>query len=436
MIQSSELTGGAGFTFEGTVVATYLASLLIEAAPRGLRGRRTVRVAVQQAAFGEPLDDLVVDADAPDGTTARISLQIKSQLTISAARSNTDFREVVVNAWKTVLQDGFRGGVDRVGAATGSVSDAAARALQRVCELARDSTTPEEFASRFVPGAGEGQKLQETVQVFRAILGELAGQPAPDDDLHRLLRHFTILRFDVLHEGGRDEAAAVEILRPGLHPEDASRTDDLWYRLRVIAQEAAGRAGGFTRSSLLEHLDGLIRLAGALSLRGEIGRLEAEAELALKDIGAMIEGIEVERTSLIASTDQAASSRRFVQLNGLPGSGKSAVLRAVAMRRRTVGPVVVLKSDRLSGKGWPEYAQSIGLNCTEPYVMLLELAAIGTPTLVVDGLDRIPIPNRGIVIDLVNTILQSPTLASWRIIASLRDSGSEHLRTWLPDGLR
>jgi hypothetical protein len=227
----------------------------------------------------------------------------------------------------------------------------------------------------------------------------------------------------------------VEILRPGLHPEDASRTDDLWYRLRVIAQEAAGRAGGFTRSSLLEHLDGLIRLAGALSLRGEIGRLEAEAELALKDIGAMIEGIEVERTSLIASTDQAASSRRFVQLNGLPGSGKSAVLRAVAMRRRTVGPVVVLKSDRLSGKGWPEYAQSIGLNCTEPYVMLLELAAIGTPTLVVDGLDRIPIPNRGIVIDLVNTILQSPTLASWRIIASLRDSGSEHLRTWLPDGL-
>jgi hypothetical protein len=435
MTQSSELTGGAGFTFEGTVVATYLVSLLIEAAPRGLLGRKTVRVAVQQAAFGEPLDDLVVDAAARDGTTARISLQIKSKLRISAARSNTDFREVVVNAWKTVLQDGFRGGVDRVGAATGSVSDAAARGLERICELARDSATGEIFASHFVPGAGEGQKLRETVQVFRTILGELAGQPAADNDIHRLLRHFMIIRFDLLHEGGRDEVTAVEILRPGLHPDDAPGADDLWYRLRVIAREAAGRAGDFTRSSLLEHLDGRFRLAGAQSLRGDIERLRAEADLALNDIGATIDGIEVERTSRIALTNDAASSRRFVQLNGLPGSGKSAVLRAVAICRRADGPVVVLKSDRLSGSGWPEYATSIGLNSTDPEVMLLELAAIGSPTLVIDGLDRIAVPHRGIVIDLVNTILKSPALASWRIIASLRDSGSEHLRTWLPDGL-
>jgi hypothetical protein len=435
MTQSSELTGGGGFTFEGTVVATYLASLLIEAAPRGLLRRKTVRVAVQQAAFGEPLDDLVVDAASRDGTTARISLQIKSNLRISAARSNTDFREVVVNAWKTVLQDGFHDGVDRVGAATGSVSEASARGLERICELARDSATGEIFASHVVPGAGEGQKLRETVQVFRTILGELAGQPAADNDIHRLLRHFTIIRFDLLHEGGRDEVTAVEILRPGLHPDDAPRADDLWYRLRVIAREAAGRAGDFSRSSLLEHLDGRFRLAGAQSLRGNIERLRTEADLALNDIGATIDGIEVERISLIALTNDAASSRRFVQLNGLPGTGKSAVLRAVAIRRRAVGPVVVLKPDRLSGNGWPEYATSIGLNSTDPEVMLLELAAIGSPTLVVDGLDRIAVPHRGIVIDLMNTILQSPALGSWRIIASLRDSGSEHLRTWLPDGL-
>jgi hypothetical protein len=435
MIQSSELTGGAGFTFEGTVVATYLASLLTEGAPRGLRGRKTVRVAVQQAAFGEPLDDLVVDANAPGGTTARISLQIKSTLIISAARSNTDFREIVTNAWNTVLQNGFREGLDRVGAATGSVSDAAADALETVCGLARDSSAAEIFASRLAPGSGAGKRLQQTAQVFREILGEAIGQPASDNDLHRLLKHFTLLRFDVLRAGGRDEVTAVEILRPALHPDDAPRADDLWHRLKVIAREAAGRAGDFTRSSLLEHLDGRFRLAGAQSLHGDIERLRAEADLALNNIGGTIDGIEVERISIIALTNNAASSRRFVQLNGLPGSGKSAVLRAVAIRRRAVGPVVVLKPDRLSGSGWPEYATSIGLNSIDPKAMLLELAAIGSPTLVVDGLDRIGVPQRGIVIDVVNTILQWPALASWRIIASLRDSGSEHLRTWLPDGL-
>jgi hypothetical protein len=118
MTQSPEITGGAGFTFEGNVVATYLVSLLIEGPARGLGGT-TARVAVQQAAFDEPLDDLVVDADAADGTRARIALQIKRSLTISVAPSNTDFREIVEKSWQTLDRSGFRDGIDRVGCATG-----------------------------------------------------------------------------------------------------------------------------------------------------------------------------------------------------------------------------------------------------------------------------------------------------------------------------
>jgi hypothetical protein len=117
MSQSPELTGGAGFTFEGNLVATYLISLLIEGPARGLPSRTVARVAMRQAAFGEPLDDLVIDANAVDGTRARISLQVKRSLTISAAASNTDFREIVVNAWKTLHRNGFRDGLDRVGVA-------------------------------------------------------------------------------------------------------------------------------------------------------------------------------------------------------------------------------------------------------------------------------------------------------------------------------
>ena len=435
MTQSSELTGGAGFTFEGTVVATYLASLLIEGAPRGLPGKKTVRVAVQQAAFEQPLDDLVVDANALDGSAARISVQIKSSLTISAARSSTQFREIVGNAWRTVRHVDFRDGVDRVGAAVGSVSDAAAHALERVCELARSSATAEIFDNRFLPGAGTGQRLRETVRIFRTILNETTGDPVPEESVYRLLRHFTMLRFDLLHEGARDEATTAETLRPGLHPDDASKADDLWYRLKVIAQQAAGRAGDFTRSTLLEHLGGRFRLAGAPSLRGDAERLGAAAALALNDIGATIEGIEVERTGLIALAEQAANSRRFVQFLGLPGSGKSAVLRAVAISRSAIGSVVVLKSDRLAGRSWLEYATSIGLNSTNLELLLLELTATGSPTLIVDGLDRIELVHRGVVTDLVNTILRSPALTEWRIMVSLRDSGSEPLRTWLPDDL-
>jgi hypothetical protein len=95
MVLSPEISGGGGFTFEDVAVAVYLGALLGEETAPGLKDRTVTRVAVQQAAFGEPLDDLIVDGIGQDGSPARLSLQVKRELTISAAPTNTDFREIV-----------------------------------------------------------------------------------------------------------------------------------------------------------------------------------------------------------------------------------------------------------------------------------------------------------------------------------------------------
>jgi N-acetylglucosamine kinase-like BadF-type ATPase len=57
MTQSSELAGGAGFTFGDAVSATYLASLLQQGFAPGIQGRTVCRVALEQRDLGEPLDD-------------------------------------------------------------------------------------------------------------------------------------------------------------------------------------------------------------------------------------------------------------------------------------------------------------------------------------------------------------------------------------------
>lgn len=80
--QSPELAGGAGFTFEDAVAAHFLSALLCESAAEGIPDRIVSRVALQQRDFGEPLDDLIVDSCAADGSPARLSLQVKRQLTI------------------------------------------------------------------------------------------------------------------------------------------------------------------------------------------------------------------------------------------------------------------------------------------------------------------------------------------------------------------
>lgn len=74
MVQSPELAGGTGFTYADQVAAHYLTALLLGSAAPGLAERVVVRVALEQRDAGEPLDDIIVDAKAPDGSVARLSL--------------------------------------------------------------------------------------------------------------------------------------------------------------------------------------------------------------------------------------------------------------------------------------------------------------------------------------------------------------------------
>jgi hypothetical protein len=126
--RSSELTGGDGFTYEDTVAAWYLAALLREEPAPGTRGT-VVRVAVQQNALGDPLDDLIVDSDEA-GVRTRLSLQVKKQVTVSS--SNGDFREIIAEAVATRAKPEFQVGKDRYGFIVRSISISGLENLDRI----------------------------------------------------------------------------------------------------------------------------------------------------------------------------------------------------------------------------------------------------------------------------------------------------------------
>ncbi len=71
MPASPEATGGAGYTFEDSVVASYLTSLLVEGGVRGLSEAVAQTVSLQRAATGEPLDDIIVEAIDRYGRSAK-----------------------------------------------------------------------------------------------------------------------------------------------------------------------------------------------------------------------------------------------------------------------------------------------------------------------------------------------------------------------------
>ncbi len=180
MPQSPELAGGEGFTFEGAVGAWYLTHLFAESYAPGIDNRTVVRVAFQQRDFGEPLDDVIVDFRGAGGEPARLSLQVKRSLTISQAKTNTDFREVVRDSWQTLGKTDFRRHVDRFGVAVGEVSRGKARALTTLCELARASVTIEHFQARFSTDGNASQEIREVRDDIQALIGENKTTPCTD----------------------------------------------------------------------------------------------------------------------------------------------------------------------------------------------------------------------------------------------------------------
>lgn len=431
---SPELTGGAGFTFEDSVAAVYAAALLSETTAPGLPNRKVTHLSVQQGALGHPLDDVVVEGAGDDGNSMRLSLQVKRKFVISGAATNTDFRETVLRAYETVSGSGFTAGPDRVGVITGEISDASKRDFETLCEWARADGDTTGFVNKLRTDAIAGEK-QTQFDIIRNILSAKLPEAALDAATHTLLAHFVLMRFEMLHEGSVTEAQTVTNLANHLHPSDQTRADDLWRRLLALVRFAEGQAASFDRKTLVARLNGAFRLSGAPSMRAALARLFDDASSSVADIGNEIGGASIPRTRFLQSSRTALTRHRFVQIGGLPGTGKSVVLRTLVEEAIQTGRVLFLKSDRLIGATWSQYATASGVGAVPLTALLVELAATGTPTVFVDGLDRIEVQNRGILKDIFNAILNSPLLANWRVIASVRDTGIEPLRTWLPNGL-
>ncbi|PPS48204.1 ATP-binding protein [Pseudomonas syringae] len=428
---SPELTGGAGFTYEDAVTAQYLAAMVGDTTAAALDGRVVKRVAQQQADFGEPLDDVIVDAASlADGTVMRLSLQVKRSLTISGAETNTDFRDVIQHSWQTLQKPDFREHIDRVGVVTGAVAEETSRAFTTVCEWARGSDTTASFMPRFEEGGSASAAHRAVVAAVRMIAVS-AGKPLSDDQLHRLFSHLVLIRFDFLHVGSTHEAEAIASLQRALAPGQVARAKDLWDLLRQIARDGAGSSTVHTRASLVLALAGW-RFAGAPAFVGDMQILRESTRHWLDQQANDIGGTHLTRQVLRDQLSNQIAAHRLTLIKGLPGTGKTVLLRDLLHELAAEGTTLFLTANRISSRSWSEHARAIGLTTTSIEPLLVEVAATGHALLLIDGLDRIAPEQRSIVTDLFGQLLTNPTLSNWRVVATARDAGIEPLRNWVP----
>lgn len=421
---STELTGGAGFTYEDKVVAYYLAALL--RGERAMLQDGTVEtVAVQQAGHGHPMDDLVVEFRDADGLRL-LGLQVKSSITVSGAATNVDLRDVLNRALETRKTRGFQADRDVYGYITENVAEARHRSLNRLIDWAKSSPTPADFDRRF----SEGGAAAAAERALREELTPLIGADAEHE--WNFYRGFVAARLSGLDETGIVWSEITNRLQELVATNEDGQDVFLFDRLCRIVRDGAGAARKWTRATLLAQLRGVVRLKVSANFRDDLDLLAQFSKDGLNEIADSIDGFEVDRTAFQQAVSERLTASRVVNISGLPGCGKSVVLKRIALDAQKHGPIFFLKADRLSGKSWTEFAAALGLKHRKLDDLLAEIAATGTATLYIDGIDRINPDQKRIVLDILNAIEADAALDNWRVLATSRDQGLETYRAWFP----
>jgi len=420
---STELTGGAGFTYEDRVVAYYLSHLLRRERAAGAAGIVT-SVAVQRQGHGRPMDDVIIGFDDA-GTKKSLDLQVKRSVTISDA--DDQFKAIIAAAVKTQEGKSFVKETDASGFVVEHVTDKTIRSLSRLISKAKASPDANDFEDYFAPTGTAGEQDSKLRKALQPLIGA--------EDLDRevsFYRNFVALHLAGLEENGALHTEIVNRLQELIADNVDGQDILLFDRLCRIAREGAAVAAKWTRLSLLARLRGLVRLKVAPNFRDDVARLNSASLDALNDVSETIDDFHVVRDSLQLEVEQKLLQHRVVSIGGFPGCGKSAVLRHFAANASKSGPFLFLKNDRLQGIDWTTFATGLGLHHSQISDLLAEISASGTPILFVDGVDRIQPDQQHIITDLIRAIESTPNLQHWKVLATSRDQGLEAYRAWFP----
>jgi hypothetical protein len=202
-----------------------------------------------------------------------------------------------------------------------------------------------------------------------------------------------ILHFDFgLEEGSRDTQSVLDRLRSYLPDAQRQEAVAIWDHLVAKAGELVPVGGGATRSTLVQQLnDASLPTGTATSFWRDLQIIEQESRRALLDIKSDIHGFRLYRSDVYERLKHALADGRFIQIDGEPGTGKSALLRDIAEETGRNGPIFVLKDSRIHPRGWGAHASVLSVS-SDAAALLREFGAAGEPILFVDGIDKVTDP--------------------------------------------
>jgi GNAT superfamily N-acetyltransferase len=423
---SPAASGPAGSLFEGQVGAFFLLSMLVHGEPRGLPGTIIDRVEFQRAPEGHPLDDVIVHAHDSQGKPAVLEIQVKKGITF--APSDQIFHSVISQILRASHKPEFLTSRYELAIAISKTSQKIDGPYQDVLTWARELGDAKTFMNRINRPGSANEAMRTFVNTFRSHLHE-EGTAHDDDSVWGLLRRLQIFVFDFTATGSISEELAKERSVRSLHPDQASRANELWTVLTELTIKIAASGGDRTREGVIQDIQQkTFRLAGDRHTFSARMALAEASRNAIADISDRVGGAMLTRHERVVSVRAALDSGRYVEIRGDAGVGKSGVLKHIAEQFSGESQVIVLSPDRTVPRGWLAMRGALDFDGTA-HDLLSDLAADGGGVLFLDNMDFFNDEERLTAIDLLRESVKIPGMS---VIATARGDFGVAEPSWLP----
>lgn len=392
---------------------------------RGLPNAVIDRVALQGAADGHPLDDVIVHGHLADGSPATLEVQVKRDIAFSP--KDKVFKDVVEQIADVTKKAAFSNETYELAVATGKVTGVITGSYQELLSRARAQTSAAKFFKHLIQANVYNDDMRAFVATLRGHL-KAFGADASDEMVWQVLRRFQILHFDFIAPGSREEFFARNSSTEILHPDTKARAADFWDALVLRTEELAANSGEATTASLTDHFKARFRFEGDNRYHLVRAAVAEAAALALKVVSTTVLGVSLPRSAYIDAIRTAiATTSRYIEIRGEAGVGKSGLLKHFALEVARESRVLVLAPGRVTPGGWTSMKAGLNFGGSAD-AFLRDLASDGGGWLFIDNLDFYPEGERQTINDLLHAAAGVP---GFIVVATARARFGVDQASWL-----
>ena len=263
-------TGGGGHNFEMRVQAYFVTLMLSGGFAPALPPWPIKRIKLQGKYVGYDTDDAIVFVERPDGKKERRLLcQIKHSISITKARTNKVFRDVIQGAWNDFNNKKvFRIGIDIIALITGPLSTTDINDVRWILEQARNSDSAADFLTKVnLVKFSSKQKISKLEAFREQIKNANGGNDISDDNFWQFMKSFHLLGYDLDIKAG----VTLSLVQSLIGQYSTENAHSLWTQIIDEVQSANQNAGTITIELLPEDIRNAFQKPGVETTPADLG---------------------------------------------------------------------------------------------------------------------------------------------------------------------